>query len=282
MSATVRFNANILAVARRLQDTRTYPTSAGDSERRYAAAILAEYQNKAIKDIIADMYNKVGPMFPMVLPECVKVSGTISLASGVGSFPSDAWRFLEVATSDFSVYMHELLDDVIAVKSGRHGTIVPSATEPVWYQEGRKLYILPTSIASVAGRYIISPTDILALTSVSGGLYNLANGAYTYATKTLVVTMNSAFTVDDVGRTVTMKIDSTGYVHIGRIGAFTNGTTVVLEGINLPGTDVTVNQVHAPDTNADATDVILSSVWDPEIQDRMAMYALADAKNINQ
>jgi hypothetical protein len=280
--ATTRFNNNILAAARRMKDVRATANASDDTGKRYTTAIWTEYQNRAIKDLILETYLAGPKQFPDVMPEIVKTSANITITAGVGDFPSDAWLFIDLAKNDYSVYIHKIFGDVTAVLAARHGTIVPSATEPYFYEELRKLYVLPSAAYTVKGRYILTPAEIVVVTSSGNGNYSTADGNYTASTKTLVVTMNSAFVTADTGKHIIIMDNGTFKVHFAHIASVTNGTTVVLEGDGAPTTDMSADaHVLVADTNPTTDDIRVSSIWDSNIVDRMVAYALQDAKAVN-
>jgi hypothetical protein len=164
--ATPRFNANILTAAKRLHDRRT-ATSADplESELRYSIALMTAYQNRAIKDIVQDVYLKYLDQMHLVMPEMLAVSAALTLTTGAVAAPTDCWIILECAKSDFTVYFHLLGTDARLLSlGGKHPHITPSATNPYFYQENvsgvRTLKTLGLTTGDVKVFYVAVPADI--------------------------------------------------------------------------------------------------------------------------
>jgi hypothetical protein len=280
MSATLRFNANLMAAASTLKDRRTRPSSAGDSGRRFSSDILAYYENRAIKELILEKYFQYGENFDQVMPECVKTSADLTLdANGVADLPPDAWLFIDLAKSDFSAYIHKIFEDVSAVRAGRVGTIQPSLDDVYFFEEGRKIYVLPDDGATtVKGRYVVTPTDISVIEESGGGNYSVGKGEWTSATGLLAVSMHSDFLITDIGKTVMFQIGTT--IYHGRISGYSDTDEVFVSGQGLPTGGEIVEAVMVADSGPDLNDVPIAPIWDPEIVKRMVGYGLADQKNM--
>ena len=89
--ATTQFNLNILSAARKLKDARTTADASSDTGKRYSSALLSDYQNRAVRDLLTETYAKLGADFGSAIPEYMKTSGALSLVSGSVAKPSDAW-----------------------------------------------------------------------------------------------------------------------------------------------------------------------------------------------
>lgn len=167
-----RFNQNILDAARRLKEARTDATSSGDTEMRYSSALLTTYQNRAILDVVKSVFEKVGRLgFSTVMPEMVKGNLTASLTSPIGggagvfSMPVDAWTFLEVFDLTGSKIVKRIDADVVKVINSLDPLLVPSATQPIYYETMGTLVTYP-ALTSVVGRYIfVHPTMTTASTT---------------------------------------------------------------------------------------------------------------------
>jgi hypothetical protein len=143
-SVVPRFDANVIAAARRLHDKRTDATSSGDTGMRYTSALLAAYQNNAIRDIVRDTYKALGPGIKTAMPEMLSLKEGAQPSSGIVSISTTTWMVLEVQNSAKTVRPFQPLGnaDFLTVRSGFHPIIKPSATVPYFTQIGQKLYLL--------------------------------------------------------------------------------------------------------------------------------------------
>jgi hypothetical protein len=276
--ATTRFNNNIVVTSRRLQDARATAAAIADTGRRYKSADLEDYQNRVIRDIIKERWVQVGVSFGDLFPELVKTSSLLTPAAGVIAKTTDMWRVLQLFNEDKTLFIDRIPDaDVGDVIAGR-SLIRPTVTTPVFYEERNTVSILPTTFAEdVYARYVISHPDIQVLVGAAGaGNFNTLDGSFTFATKTLIITMDSVFTVSDVNKPLIITDDNDAN-YFGHIASFVNATTVVLIGDGLPTADKPITTVKVADVS-DVTDILLDKEWDGEIQDRMVKLAILDAR----
>jgi hypothetical protein len=276
--ATTRFNNVILAAARRLQDGRS---SAGSDGVRYTSALMAEYANRALREIGRGLWERYGEKVAEAAPELVKESGALTLsAAGVVALPADVLAVLEVAEADYGLTLFRVPQSrILSVKAGKDGAIVPSVTRPVWWIEGTDLHVLPVTYQeTVVVRYVMEHTDIAVLTTAAGnGNFNTAQGTYTAATRVLAATMNANFVAGDVNKRVMFR--SATVVYEGRIESRTGNGTVVLVGDGLPAGDVAaVIDVMVSDVSPEVTDIKLGAYLDGEVVERMVAMGLKDAR----
>ncbi|GEM_PF-6769254 len=279
--ATTRFNNNILLAARRLQDVRTDPSPTGDSGRRHKSALLQDYQNRAIREIIFDAYKSLGRGFGSMIPEYVRTSGILTVSGAQATRPADSWIVTELIDSAKTLKFVPISDDeVFDVTVGKRTLIVPSNSRPCFYQEGDKVVILPssTSITGVIARYIRVHQDIVVNTSLStdGNYLLTAPAAWTAATRQLTATMGFPFAIADINKLIMFK--NAGIVYSGRIEAWISAVIVTVIGDGLPtGNLAAVDTVLVGDNSPDASDLILKATWDSVIVDKMVQYATLDA-----
>lgn len=161
MAYSPRFGANILHAARKLHDNRAVAEASGDGTLRYSSAILCQYQNLAIRDIIREQYLQHQEKLIKVMPEMVIESADITLSSGLGTLPTDCWVVLEAAKSDYSIYYTKIDQDVLKVKASRDPLLAPSSSKPAFYQIGLQIQVLPTSVTGPARAfYVRQPADV--------------------------------------------------------------------------------------------------------------------------
>lgn len=282
--ATTRFNANILEAARRLKDQRTSAGTSEDSSKRYKSAVLSAYQNRAVRDIIRETYEALGEAFGDVIPEQVKTSGTLSLTAGVVAKPSDAWYALDLVKSDRTVKFwklpHRQVEDVL---TGSDGLIVPSATRPVFWEEGQNVKTNGLTSGNVIMKYVRAHQDISVITSATGNgtIYTTANDlTWTAATKTLTVALQAGLlTSADVNKLLMFR--TSGIVYVGRIESVSGDLDVVLFGDGLPAGNIAVPNIIefvVSDLQPDGNDLTLNAEFDGEIVDRMIEFGLKDAQ----
>jgi hypothetical protein len=159
--ASPRFDANIVTAAKRLHDNRATAHLADESAMRYTEALLVAYQNQAIRDTIRDTYLQHGDRFDRIMPEMSSESTDVTLTSGVGNVPTDCWIVLEAAKSDYSIYYTRIDVNPLKVKANRDALMLPSNSRPVFYQAGRTIVVLPTTVTGPARLwYIQQPQDM--------------------------------------------------------------------------------------------------------------------------
>lgn len=280
--ATTKFNNNILLAARRLKDRRTDASVNGDTGQRYSSALLTNYQNKAIKELLREKFAEIGAAeFMRAFPELVKTSGVLTLTAGVVAKPSDAFLVIDLDSSDYAVHFDVLeQSEVQRVRSGADPLKAPSATLPVFWDENGSINTLGLTTGSVVARYIVKPDDLAVITSAAGnGKKNSANGQYTTATKLLQATMSTGFASGDENRVVMFYDNAAGKVYYGTIASVKDADEVYLSGDGLPAADIAAGNVTIVlmEQLQDA-DVKLNALWFGNIVDRMVQYGLADAQ----
>jgi hypothetical protein len=83
--------------------------------------------------------------------------------------------------------------------------------------------------------------DYRVMSLVTTGKYYSSGGAWSASTSTLVATMDTDFTANDVQKMVMFRIGS--YVYAGVITSVIDTITAVVSGDNLPGGDASVDDV---------------------------------------
>lgn len=287
--STTRFNTNIVTAARRLQNQRTTAAATGDDGGRYSSALLSDYQNRGIRNLLQELYAKLGMGFGDAIPEMMRNSNIIPMTAGRFTKPLDAYHVMELVRSDYSTKFYKLPDDRIEqVKAGRAPDITPTVNRPVFWEQGDIIYTLPASVSawSVIARYIRVHQDISVITGATGPGNFLTGGSQWFDTiKAIGAIMNVPFAVGDENKFVVFKDDATDIVYNGRIQSaiaptgYTQGEVVVLYGDDLPTADIAlIDAVLVIDENLDNGDILLNPNFDGEIVDRIVALAQADAQ----
>lgn len=286
--ATTKFNANIIEAARRLKSARTSAGPSEDSTKKYSSALLTQYENRAVRDLLKELYEALGDKgFGDVVPEYIATSPALTLASGIVAKPADAWHITDLLKSDRTVKFHKIPSlEVENVRSGQDGLIVPSATRPVFWEEGPNIYTLGLTTGDVIARYVKTHQDITVITDAAGNgtIYTTAaNLTWTAATKTVAIAAISIFSSADVNKLLIFRTSS--IVYIGTIQSVTEvgGTTtnLVLSGDGLPAGNIAapnIIELVMSDVGPGATDLKLADNHFGNIIDRMVAFGLADAK----
>lgn len=274
---TTRFNANILKAARALQSRRTTATAAGDAGERYTSARLSDYQNHAIRRILLEELAAAGSVRGLTerLPWYVSTTPSVAVSGASTPVPADGW-LVESVTGALKKFRHAPDRTVAGILAGTEKVLVPTAAEPVWWQEGLSVIFRPSLDAEVLSlRYIRRHVDLVVLDSpAAGGKINLAPGAFTAATRTLTVTMNVPFAAADVNKPFSFY-DGT-VVYDGFILSVAGATAVVAGGDALPAVNKSVVTMLVSDSSPG--DVLLPDIYDPRIVAYMVEAALNDAK----
>jgi hypothetical protein len=283
--ATTRFNANILAAARRLNDPRTDASSVGDTGKRYTSALLTDYQNRVVLEIVQQSIKEFesSPGLVLVLfPEYAKQSGVLTLVSNAVAKPSDAIAITELMKSDGTIYFTPIKqDEVQAIITGADGLNVPSATHPVYWEENGQIKTLPSAVAAwtVIARYIQAPDELAVIVgTASVGKWSTSTGGWTAATRRLVMAaMSTNFAATDVGKRLMIRSATATYE--GIMSAYVGVLTVELIGDALPTGDIAspgVIQALMTDVGS-VSDLKINRIWDPIIVDKMVEMGLQDA-----
>lgn len=285
---TINFNNNVLAAARRLKDARTGPTSIDDTGKRFSSALLSEYENRAVRDMIRANYQQLQNKIATLFPEYMKISASTNLIAGTSyasiPIPSDCWYATDVSYANYSGKFYRVPQDRIeTVKNGQDPLIVPSTTRPVWWQENNLICVLPASLSSaIIIRYLKVHQDIQPIIGMNAAGDYLTSGSptFTLATNTLSggTYHNGGFTNADINKLVIFR-DTTPYVYIGQIASVNSANSVVLYGYGLPTGNVTVADVIKPDYLSVPPDLQINPSWYGEIIDRMVAFGEADRKN---
>jgi len=280
--ATTKFNTNIINAARSLKDRRTNPSAAGDTGMRYTSALLAYYQNKAVRAFIAEQLAALGvTAFCEKFPELVKTSDVLTVASGKVAKPSDALWVLSVAKSDYTLWYDRVEEnDVVSVQTGRNAMVVPSASRPVFWDQAGYVNTLGLTSGNIVCRYIVSPNDLAVITTAhDDGKKNTANGGYTAATNLLQATMNVSFASGDENRIVMFWDNHASKVYFGTVASVKDADEVYLTGEGLPAANISAGDVTMVlMEQVRDTDILLNDMWMGEIVRRMVQYGIADAQ----
>ncbi len=285
--ATTRFNSIIVAAARSLQAERTTAGPSGDSAANgFTSAVLSDYANRAVRDFIRDTFAQLKENFGNLIPEYVK-RATLTLVAGVAALPSSAWLVLDVQTSDHATKFTKLeskeVDDVMA---GQDGMMDPSASQPVFWQEGLNLYTLGVTTGNVIVRYIMKHEDITVVTASTGNgtIYTTAaNLTWTAATKILTVAgqLHMFGGADETNKIIIFR--TAAIVYIGRIVSYriTIGSDceITLSGDGLPGGDIAAPNIIefvVSDFSPDVNDILLNDQHFGDIITRMLAMAHVD------
>lgn len=289
--ATTLFNSNIIEFASRMKDARTSAAIAGDTSAnggptRYTSAQCARYENRSIRDLLLEWFQKLGPdHFEELFPEYVKTGSAITLVAGVVAKPVDAFIVLDLKKSDGTVKFRRLEQKLVQdVIMNTDGLIVPSPTSPVFYEENGNIVALGITSGNVIPRYIVTHQDI-AVSTVSAGNGKIKTGGgtlYTQATQTIgICTMNVPFAAGDENKRIMFVDTSAGtVVYYARIASVISATSVSIYGDGLPPGDLfaaTIPTVIVADN--DITDLTLNQYWFGEVIERMIKFAMEDAKN---
>lgn len=280
--ATTKFNAIILAAARRLKTPRAAATT--DVEP-YTSAILTEYANRAVRDMLTEHLKGMGEArFAEFFPEYVKESGALALSTGVTAKPSDALLVLDVVNDTKTLKFYKLAQpSVQSVRAGIDKLIVPSATRPVFFEENALIQTLGVTTGNIIARYIQTHQDISPIITAAGnGNFNTAAGSWTASSRTLAATMNAAFVAGDMNKRIMFR--SATVVYAGWIERQVTAGSVVVRGDGLPTANITagnVIDVMVSDLDPDASDLKLNAAWHGAIIDRMVALAMADARVTN-
>lgn len=272
--STARFSNNILKAARKLQDPRTLVT---DNGSRFTSAVMVDYENRAIMEFLRDKYKELGVEFAKTIPEYVKTSSPIPISSGKITRPTDCWVLLDVLASDNSKEYDSIGDRKVSdVLTGRDGLFLPDSSNPLFYEEGNYIYILPSTVTgNIILRYIKKHTDIVISSGASGdGNYSPLIGSFTLADKSITITMNTPFTSDDIGKRTLFRDTTT--VYDGTIVGFVAADEVIVDSDNLPSGDIAVQLMLVSDLSPDITDIQFDESFDAEIVDRMVDLANKD------
>jgi hypothetical protein len=272
--ATVKFNNIILEVFQRLKDPIANATLDGTT---YSNKIVRDHCNRAIRDFLIAQITGFGERgFSEAYPEYVKTGSALTLVAGTIAKPTDCFTILDLYAG--AVLFTKLEQyQVAGIVNGSDPVIIPSATSPVFWEEGSNIYTLGITSGNVIPRYIITHQDITpTINSSTAGNWG-STGTFTAATNTLVATMNSSFASVDVNKKIFFRSTTTTYA--GYIQSYTNATTVVLGGNNLPSSDIATVQIIVSDASPDSTDLLLNPYWYGEVVERTYMYSVKDSKN---
>lgn len=285
--ATTILNNLILQASRKVQEYRTSAASTDDTGRRWLSSNWTDYTNRAIRDFLKEKFIQYGPKaFGELFPDYMKQSGSLTVVSGSVVKPSDSFIVTDLWMADNSATFFRIPQDLVAgVVGGFDRSIVPSTSNPCFYEEGGYIKTLGLTSGSVYARYIKSHADLAVITTANGnGKYATAFTTAYYVASTgvlFVTTMSSSFASGDENKQVVFQ-DNSGVVYSGHIASVVNGTTVSLYEASrddgLPAANITAGNITSAimgDTHN--TDVLLNSFWFGEILDKIVAYAQQDA-----
>jgi len=285
--ATSRFNANIIEAANRLQDARTDALASGDTNMRFTSAQLQRYQNRAVKDLVRDTFLQLGRKgFAELMPELVRESGVLTLASNEVALPSDAWHFLDLRGTGTSPNNQSFTfvddKDVSKIRAGRD-LISPSSTRPVVFEKDGKLVTIGCgATATVQGRYIAIPDDIVAASTSGtvGTSYIVGTGSTVSSSRAVNDTTNSPFVAAHVGKILAALTRASNVARaIGRIQSIASTSQAILDekAVFVSGTNAIDTLVIFDEFSSG--DLTLADTWDGEIVKRMVEIALSEVKS---
>lgn len=281
--ATTKLNSLIVEAARRLKDQRSTAASSDDTGKVYNSAVLTGYANRAVRELLRELFEQYGEKFGDLVPEYMRTSSALTLAAGVTAQPADAWFVLNLVKSDRTVKFHKVPSNIVEdVRSGEHGTIVPSLTRPVFWQEGGSIYTLGVTTGDVIGRYVRVHPDLSVITTAVGNgvIYATAgNLTWTAATKTLTVSGGAGtLTSADVNKVLMFRTATV--VYLGRIQGVSGDMDVVLYGDALPTGNILPSNIIefvVSDRDPDSNDLALGNIWFPIVLDKMVRMGREDA-----
>ena len=179
---TTRFNTTILTAARKLQASRTVATAAGDASQRLTSARLADYENTAIRRILLEEYSSLGiPGFVATLPWYVRTSPEVIVTGPPIDLPADGWMVESVVAAGVN-FRHALPHQIAGILAGTERVLVPSAAEPVWWQEEGFVQVRPALVATPFTLRYIRPARTRGLIAGDIRKDQSAPGTYVAAT----------------------------------------------------------------------------------------------------
>jgi hypothetical protein len=167
-----RFDANILAAARRLQDARTSAAASDDANKRYLSALLVVYENDAIRDILAEMIALKDPGLEKI-PQYLQRSSPITITLGVGARPTTAQFIISLKdTANGKIFTRVLPGDIHLLETDRDTMLQASTDRPVFYELGTDLIISPAAAATeVQALMVINHVDLTVANATDVSLH---------------------------------------------------------------------------------------------------------------
>ena len=288
--ATSLFNGLIITASQRLKDARTDPTVNGDIGRRYSSSLLQKYANQAVRDLLLAQLNASSDKFSADFSDYVKPGNQLALTQtttggvtyGIVPTPAEAFLVISLQTTAGVKFRHLKATEIQDVKLGVDGLIVPSATNPVFWEENGSIWTLGVVTGNVIPRYVRTHQDITVSTSAAGaGKKNSGNGSYAAASQTLTIAMTGNFVQGtDENDRIMFWDNAASKVYYARIGSIPSTGACTLLGDGLPTVDIAAGNITIcmMATN-DITDLILDQSWFEQVLDGMLKYAMIDAKN---
>lgn len=286
--ATTLFNNIILAAASRVKDARTSALASDDGNKRYSSAQWAKYLNTSIRDLLIENIQKYDlEMFSDIFPEYVKTGGNVTiLANSSGGYfakPSDCFTMMDLRVS--TLFIRRIKSEKIQqILTDRDPLIVPSAAEPIFYQEGASVYVLGISSGSATPRYIKTHQDIVPTTGSAGnGKYCTTPdvATWTVATRRLnAATMNIAFDANDVGKKIVVVDKANSVIFDGIIDSYISASSVTISGDGIGTQNLSAGDIDSVAVlDRDLNDLQINQYWHGELINRTVAYALKDAKD---
>ena len=288
--ATTLFNNIILTFFQRVKDARTDPTVNGDIGHRYSSSLAQKYANQSIRDLLLEQFTASPAKFATLFSDYVKPGSILTLTStaigsstlGVVLTPAEAFLIISLETSAGVKFRRLKTTEIQDVKLGIDGLIVPSSTNPVFWEENGNIYTKGVVSGSVYPRYVKTHQDISVSTASAGaGKKNSGNGSYATASQTLTIAMSGNFVQGtDENNRIMFWDNNASKVYYARIGSIPSTGSCTLIGDGLPSADITAGGITIcmMATN-DITDLILDQSWFESVLDGMLKYAMIDAKN---
>jgi hypothetical protein len=273
--ATVKFNSIVTELFTRLKDPIAVANLSGAV---YSNTLVCYHLNRAIRDFLIEKIVALKKDFPEVFPEYVKIGSQITLTSGSVAKPSDCFTVLDlnIGGVKFTKVDQFRVNDII---NGFEPVIIPSASMPIFWEEGSNIKTYGLTSGNVIPRYIVLHNDISPIVSTLGN-WNTASGSYTTATRVLAATMYYSLGAANINNPVMFRSDTASYQ--GIVASSPSAGSVVLRGDGLPASDVaTVLQILMSTTIPDSSDLYLSSYWYGEIVERAIQYILQDTQSIS-
>jgi hypothetical protein len=274
--ATVKFNSIVTELFQRLKDPITQANANGSI---YTNALVCYHLNRSIRDFLIEKIVTLKKDFPEVFPEYIKIGSQIALTSGSVPKPSDCFTVLDLNVPSgvkFTKVDQFRVNDII---NGFEPVIIPSASNPIFWEEGANIKTYGLTSGNVIPRYIVLHNDISPLVSVLGN-WNTVSGTYTAATQTLAATMYYALSAANINNPVMFRSATASYQ--GIVASAPSAGSVILRGDGLPTTDIaTVVQILMSTTIPDSSDLYLSPYWYGEIVERAIQYILQDTQSIS-
>jgi len=220
----------------------------------------------------------------------VKVSGALTLSSGVVAKPADAWFILDVYTEAGTYRFDELnarkRGQVIVADGGLDNA---SATHPKFFDEAGNINTLGITSGNIKARYVRLQPDLTVsvVAAGNGTIYaTAANLTWAAATKLLTVTgANTLFSISPVNKIIMFRTSSV--VYIGRIASYDQSASdcvLTLTSDGLPAGNInpsSIIELVVSDLWPDDADLVLDVMWHGDVIEKMTAMGEQDAVRIS-